>query len=248
MARRPSDPERRLGEALAEQQALHDPQREPRNALAWLPRLRRWQTQRLEHSFAALLADPGTRPAAEFFLSDLYGDRDFRRRDADIARVLPMMQRLLPKALLSTAADAIELAVVSHRLDLAVAEALHRMAPRRTRLDTGLYAQAYREAGTPLLRARQIDLTVQAGRGLARAVHMPGVGMLLRLSRGAARAAGVDALQGFLERGYTAFRGVADPDDFLARIERAEREVSRRLFAGHPEPFATSDARPRRAG
>ena len=30
---------------------------------------------------------------------------------------------------------------------------------------------------------------------------------------------------------------VGDPHGFLLTVERAEREVSRRLFAGHPDPF-----------
>ena len=33
--------------------------------------------------------------AAQFFLTDLYGEHDFSQRDADIARVIPMMQKLL---------------------------------------------------------------------------------------------------------------------------------------------------------
>src|SRR3546814_13512706 len=95
---------RRLERRLACHQALHDPAREPRNGLRWLPELRRWQAARLRDSFAPFLADPSRRPAAEFFLDDVYGDRDFTRRDADIARVLPMMQRLLPEKMLGRGA------------------------------------------------------------------------------------------------------------------------------------------------
>ena len=29
-----------------------------------------------------------------FFLTDVYGDHDFSRRDANVAKVMPMMQRL----------------------------------------------------------------------------------------------------------------------------------------------------------
>lgn len=236
--RRAEEIDRLLAQRLAEHQALHDPAREPRNRMPWLPALRRWQAQRLKRSFAPLLADPGTRPAAEFFLSDLYNDHDFSRRDADLARVLPKMQRLLPESLLVTVADAIELGTLTHRLDLAVAEALQRLAPPGATLDVALYAHAYREAGTPALRGRQIDLVVQSGEGLAKAMRLPGLGMLLRVSRTAAYAAGVEALQGFLERGYAAFHRMRDPHGFLLTVERAEREVSRRLFAGHPDPFA----------
>ncbi|WOS42619.1 FFLEELY motif protein [Xanthomonas rydalmerensis] len=228
----------RLGRRLAWHQALHDPAREPRNTLRWLQELRRWQSQRLEHSFEHFLEDPQRRPAAMFFLTDVYGDRDFSRRDADIVKVLPMMQRLMPASLLDTVADGIELGALTHALDLRMAEALQSLAPRRKRLDEALYAEAYRQAGLPRLRQRQIDLIARVGLGLAKAVHTPGVRMLLRFARGPAKAAGLSELQGFLERGFDAFSTLGDAEGFIGDIESTERAVSRRLFAGDPDPFA----------
>lgn len=234
---RTSDLPRRLGCLLARHQALHDPDREPRNRLRWVQEVRRWQASRLEASFDHFLSDPSRRPAAQFFLSDVYNDRDFSRRDADIARVLPMMQRVLPGAMLGTLADAIELGVFTHAFDLRMAQVLETMAPRRRTLDATLYAQAYPTAGLPRLRAHQIDLIARVGLGLAQALHTPGVGMLLRLSRGPARAAGLGELQGFLERGYSAFAQLGDARAFIAEIEADERDVSQRLFEGAPDPF-----------
>lgn len=223
---------------MACHQALHDPAREPRNRLRWLPELRGWQAERLRRSFRRFLDDPGRGPAAAFFLADVYGDHDFGRRDADIARVLPMMRKLLPGRLLVAVADAIELGALTHALDLRMAQALEALAPRRRRLDQGLYAQAYRRTGHARLRARQITLIREVGSGFARALKLPGVATLLALARGPARAAGLDELQGFLERGYAAFEALGDADAFVAEIERDEREASRRLFAGEPDPFA----------
>ena len=227
----------RLGRRLLWHQALHDPARDPRNRLRWLPELRRWQVERLQVSFDRFLRDPKRRPAAEFFLSDLYGDRDFTRRDADIARVLPMMQRLLPRALLDTVTDAIELGALTHALDLRLAEALQRLAPARRRLDEALYARAYREVGLPRLRDHQIDLIARVGRGLGYALRSAGVSTLLTLSRGPAKLAGFGELQEFLERGFAAYATVGDIDGFIAEIEADEREAARRLFAGEEDPF-----------
>lgn len=229
----------RLAELVAAHQALHDVDREPRNALPWLRELRRWQAQRLRGSFARFLADPSQRPAAEFFLSDVYGDHDFARRDADIARVMPMMQRLLPASLLDTIAAGIELGTLTHALDLEMAETLQALAPRRKRLDAPLYAQAYLAVGRKPQRARQIELIGQVGNGLARAVKTGGVSTLLRLARGPARAAGLSELQGFLERGFGAFGLLEDPGGFIDGIVADERRVSRRLFADDPDPFGT---------
>ena len=227
----------RLGRRLAWHQALHDAALEPRNRLRWLPILRQWQAKRLEESFEHFLYDPQRRAAALFFLTDVYGDHDFSRRDANVAKVLPMMQRLLPAAVLGTVADGIELGAVTHALDVRMAEALQRLAPTRKRLDAALYANAYREVGHARLRNHQIDLISSVGLGLAKAVRTPGVAMLLRLSRGPAKASGLGELQGFLERGFAAFSAMGDGKAFVNDIEDSERQVTQRLFAGDPDPF-----------
>ncbi len=229
----------RLARRLACHQALHDPASEPRNGLPWLPELRRWQSRRLEISFRHFLEDPERRPAAMFFLTDVYADRDFSRRDANVAQVLPMMQKLLPAKVLGTVADGIELGALTHALDLEMAEILARWAPASKRLDEPLYARAYREAGRRRLRARQIDLIERLGSGLSQAVAMPGLYTLLKLSRAPARASGLGDLQGFLERGFAAFVALGDGRAFVRDIVDSERQVSRRLFAGDPDPFRT---------
>lgn len=231
--RRPA--EQRLGPLLLANRRMRDRDHDPRNRLPTLQPLQRWQAARLRESFADFLASPNQRPAAEFFLSDLYGDFDVSSRDRDVERVLPVMRRVLPKALLGAAADAIELAVLSHALDLRVAAELQAMGEGK--LDTARYAEAYRRAGLPRLRAHQVQLIHGLGMTLDRAVSKPAIGALLRLSRGPARAAGLQALQSFLERGFAAFRALGGAAAFVEEIARREQEVSRRLFAGHPAPF-----------
>lgn len=216
--------------------ALHDPLRQPLNTSPWLAEVRRWQAQRLATSFSDLLADQHTRPAATFFLSDLYADRDFTRRDQSIATVVPLMARWLPASLLRALGEAVTLGALSHALDLRVVRAL--CAQKLSELDPQRYASAYRSAGCPRLRGYQIDLIVAVGQTLDRAVHKRGVSGLLRASRVPARLAGVVPLQQFLERGFSAFAALDGASDFLHTIATRERAVSRRLFAGDPQPFA----------
>ncbi len=230
----------RLQRRLGWHQAVHDPACEPRNRLSWLQELRRWQAWRLARSFEHLLADPRSRPAAMFFLTDVYGDHDFSRRDADLARVMPMMRRLMPASLLDTVADGLELGALTQALDLRMAEVLRALAPRRRRLDEALFAQAYRQVGRPRLRLHQIALLEAVGDGLAQAVATPGVGTLLRMSRGPARLAGVADLQHFLERGFAAFAAIDDAQAFLGRISQAERALAQRLFDDVADPFGSA--------
>ena len=233
--------EHRLEHLLQANARWRDAAQEPRNRSPWLAPLQRWQSARLAESFADFSAAPATRDATTFFLTDLYGDHDVSARDRGVARMMPMMKRVLPADLLETAADAIELAVLSHAFDLRVATALEALLPgepNQSRLDAKTYAQAYRQAGLPRLRQRQIGLIVNIGVALDAAVRKPWLARLLRLSRLPARAAGLMALQGFLERGFSAFSKMDDAAGFMAEIARREGELSRRLFAGDPAPFA----------
>jgi hypothetical protein len=227
-----------LARRIAWQQRLNDPVAEPRNRLPTLSPLRRWQAARLAESFTDLLADPKTRPAAQFFLSDLYGDKDFTGRDRDAARILPLMARILPEALLQAACDAIELGVLSHALDLRMAAALARRNDAAAPITLADYRAAYRAVGLRRLRQHQIDLIGKVGAALDAGVHRHGVFRLLRASRLPAQLAGLAQLQRFLERGFEAFAALGGAERFLATITAREREVARRLFSGHPQPFA----------
>jgi hypothetical protein len=227
----------RLARRLAWQRGAHDPARDPRNALPQLSLLRQWQSRRLAASFEDFLANPRMRPAAEFFLSDLYGDKDFSARDRDAARILPMMSRLLPDTLLRAATEAIELAVLSHALDLRMAEQLARRKQPMAPLTVADYARAYRHGGYRRLRRHQIELVLRVGYALDAAVKKHGVHKLLRASRIPAHLAGLSELQAFLERGFTAFEALGGAEEFLEAVAARERAVSDRLFAGDPKPF-----------
>ena len=127
--------DRRLARVIEANRHGRDAQAEPRNRSPWLPALQRWQAARLKRSFVDFLAQPRTEPAARFFLDDLYGDYDVTTRDRNVERVLPLMRKLLPAHLIETAADAIELAWLSHAFDLRMAEQLERLSPRVGKLD-----------------------------------------------------------------------------------------------------------------
>lgn len=228
----------RLAKRLRWQKAINSVQEEPRNRLPTLPLLRQWQSARLEASFRDFLNDAKMRPAAQFFLSDLYADRDFSARDRDAAKVLPTMSRFLPDSLLRAATDAIELAVLSHAFDLRLAESLASRPDPLKPITEAEYCHAYRSAPYPRLRRHQIHLVLRVGRALDAAVKKHGVYKLLKAARLPAQMAGLSELQKFLERGFTAFDALGGADRFLDELGRRELQVSERLFAGHPQPFA----------
>jgi hypothetical protein len=204
--------------------------------------LRAFQAQRLERTYPDLLTSPRYAPAASFFLSDLYGAKDVTARDEGVARILPMLVRIMPAAALDTIAHAMELDALSERLDLAVVGELRRRDPSGTAAITdAAYAAAYRAAGTRADRERQIALTVEIGLALDRLAHKPLLGGALRVMEVPARNAGLGALHDFLARGLKAFKHIRGAEAFLQIIEARERLINDRIYAGIPEPL---DLRP----
>lgn len=188
-----------------------------------------YQHRRLERGHADLLAAPATHDAALFFLTDLYGSQDFSARDTQFARIVPALDRLFPAELVHTVRELAELHDLSETLDRRMAEALPGPA-----VDAASYVDAWCRVGEPALRERQVALMLAVGSALVGYTRNPLLRHALRMMRGPARMAGLDAFHGFLERGFDTFRGLADPRAFLRTIATRERELCAQLDT-HPQ-------------
>jgi hypothetical protein len=78
-----------------------------------LQSLRQWQSQRLQQTYSDLHATQRYRPAVDFFVNDLYGSPDLSRRDDQLLRVYPVIERMLPAPTLATVERALQLEVMS---------------------------------------------------------------------------------------------------------------------------------------
>lgn len=226
-----------LASRLRWQKHAHELERSDKTLSAYLPPLRKWQARRLQASFTRFLDNPSTRPAAEFFLSDLYGEADFMKRDEEAAKILPKMAKILPLSLLQAAIDAVELSVLSHALDMRMAKSLSGLMKPGAALDERMYRMAYRDVGYPRLRRRQIDLVMDVGARLDAVVSKHGISKLLAASRLPARLLGLGHLQSFLERGFGAFNHLGGAGYFLNEIHAQESAISKRLMSGAENPF-----------
>jgi hypothetical protein len=214
-------------------QVLHaDRQRDAALSQA-LARLGAWQSRRLGATYADLAGTPRYADAIAFFQSDLYGG-DFARRDADLARVVPLMVRMLPERVIATVALAMELNALSQELDRLLLAALPRGVAEPT---VAQYCRAFRAMDHRELRQRQVELIVDIGRGLDGVVRKPFIHAALVMMRTPARLAGLGVLHDFLERGFDAFHRMGGADEFLATIDRRERALFERIFAGDEAPF-----------
>ena len=198
-----------------------------------LVELKAWQSKRLAASYADIAAQERYRAATSFFLDDLYGPKDFSRRDREMLRILPTMSRILPRSAVETASLAIELEALSEDLDQRLAAALPE-GP----IDEAAYAKGYRESSTPQERQHQIDLIDAVGRRLDALVAKPMVSTTLKLMRQPARLAGLSDMQDFMERGFNAFASMKGADGFLALLREREEDIMGRLFSGASRPFS----------
>jgi hypothetical protein len=196
--------------------------------------LKFYQQERFRRTYADLLASAEYATAARFFLDELYGPRDFSDRDAQFARVVPAMVRLFGEDIVDTVAALAALHALSEQLDSRAAVLL---APP---IDAQAYGSAWRGAGTPPERERQIALTLRVGNDLERLTRKPLLRQSLRLMRGPAAAAGLGALQRFLESGFETFRAMRHPGHFLGCIASRERALADALFAPTGDAGATA--------
>ena len=225
-----ADPTRAMKRHLELLKALRgDRQRAPER----LQELKLWQSRRLAKSYADVASDPRFRSATAFFLDDLYGPKDFSRRDREMLTIMPVMAKILPASAVETAALAIELEALSEDLDHRLARALPP-GP----IDESAYAQAYRAGSTRAGRERQVELLIEVGHRLDALVKKPLVLRTLKLMRTPAKLAGLDGLQEFLERGFAAFRDMNGAGGFLALVGERESKILNQLFSGAVQPFS----------
>ncbi len=194
--------------------------------------LKHYQSARLAVTHADLLAEPDTHAAAVFFLNELYGPQDLTQRDIDIGRIIPTLERVLPYHALEAITNAIVLDALSEAMDAAMA----------TRLGTDFteaqYIAAYREATRQSDRRRQLGLVQSLGMSLCELVRIPFLAATLVMMRGPAKMAKLASLQNFLERGFTTFKLMAKPQQFVTTIISREMAISDNIYAGKAQPFA----------
>ncbi len=190
-------------------------------------RVKQFQANRLEQTYSDLLIDPTYRAPARFFLNDLYGDKDFSQRDAELQRVIPALQRFLPDSALSTIADAVELDSLSELLDRALAQHVQHESD----CSFNLYRNAYQkvEQEFPNHRERQMALVQDIGKSLNGLVRKPLLGGLIKSMGPIAHAAGLSSMHDFLTRGFSVFKTMGDAQPFLRIIQNREVAIHQAL-------------------
>ncbi len=188
--------------------------------------LQDWQCRRLWTTHQELSQRPHYHEAMAFFVDELYGPKDFSQRDADLARVIPMLVKVLPEKAIAALDNALYLNALSYDLDMAMVQALAGRSLNRQH-----YAQAYFAVGRESDRRSQIDGIRELGQRLNEVIQIRGVGMIIRFARKPAELAGLLTLHEFLEQGYLAFKGLGKIEGFITPVVETETAIMQQLLS-----------------
>ena len=203
-----------------------------------------FQARRFRGTYADLMASPSFGPAAGFFLEELYSDTDYTDRDLQFGRIAGTLQTMFPQPVVNTAVALAVLHAQTEELDQDMGRAwLAQEAGANAANDAARYTAAWRTVGQRHARQQQLERVLAMGTDLARLTRTPGLRMMLRMMRGPANAAGMGALQKFLEAGFDTFGQLARQrggvEEFLATIEQRERALMDLLFDADPVTCGT---------
>jgi hypothetical protein len=239
------EPAQQIRDAVAQvSQLRQDASGDPALGAA-VAKVKRLQSRRFAGTYADLLGGGPYQAAAQFFLHELYGEADYRERDAQFARIAGALQKLFPQQVMATAVSLAQLHALTERLDHAMGQAWLGEAPdgdaQAARAGdvqgdspAARYIGAWRAAARRLDREAQLTVVLEIGRELQRLTRAPGLRLMLKMMRGPAAAAGMGALQRFLEAGFDTFAAMArqpgGADGFMAIIRERESALVNLLF------------------
>ena len=203
---------------------------------AWVAALKAYQARRFAATYSDLLAQPRFQAATRFFLDELYGPQEFAERDTQFSRVVPALVRLFPQEVVRTVEHLGQLHALSETLDDAGARHLMQHQAPDAGVNALAYAGAWQATGRADARELQIELSLGIGQALDSFTRSRLLRGSLRLMRGPAHAAGLAALQRFLEVGFDAFAAMQGATPFLACVGERERALAAALFDAQALP------------
>ena len=214
--------------------------------------IKAFQARRFNGTYFDLLHTPQYQPATQFFLEELYSEKDYSQRDAQFSRIAGTLERMFPRQVVQTAVSLAQLHSLTEDLDLAMAQSWLNSSANTTKTaaDIDHYIKAWHTVGRRSDRDAQLSGALRVGQELVTLTRTPGLRMALKMMRKPATLAGMAALQRFLESGFDTFAAMTPkkpskngepegPAFFLETVKKREAALIDQLFDA---PVQTSKA------
>ncbi|MBU6504001.1 MAG: hypothetical protein KGQ35_14195, partial [Burkholderiales bacterium] len=150
------------------------------------------------------------------------------------SRIAGALQRLFPRQVTGAAVSLAQLHALTERLDHAMGLAWADDAAPHPDAPAARYSRAWRTVARRAERRAQLARVLEIGGELQRLTRTSGLRLMLKMMRAPAVAAGMGALQRFLEAGFDTFAALArEPggaDRFLRVIDERESALIELLF------------------
>jgi hypothetical protein len=202
-------------------------------------KIKAFQAQRFTGTYFDLLRTPQYQPATQFFLEELYSEKDYSQRDAQFSRIAGTLERMFPKQVVQTAVSLAQLHSLTEDLDLIMAQHWLNNAACSDPIER--YIAAWHAVGRRSDRDAQLFGALAVGQELVTLTRTPGLRMALKMMRKPANLAGMGALQHFLESGFDTFAAMTPkkpskngkpegPAFFLETVKNRELTLINQLF------------------
>lgn len=199
-----------------------------------------WQTARMQHTHAALFAEPRHQLMADYFLHRLYAADDFDQLAHQLRRIInnaSKVEKVIPASALHTGDAGVELARLSLELDEQLASDLLAHYPADRPLTAEMMAAAYRRTNQFAQRTHQLELLELLGQKLDQYMRSYVVKTAFRLAKSPAYRYGVDPIYEFIDAGFKAMAPLDSAARFIQTFTGAERAILQALQDNTAHPF-----------
>lgn len=200
--------------------------------------LQAFQAERIRNTYRDISGMPQYQRLVEFFFEQIYGPRDFSFRNQGIKTLHQKLSGFLKGEIIDEVGRVIELHDLTDALDNLMVEKMMEVGVQPP-FNMESYGAVYRSCGNYSQRVYQINLMVEAIRGIHRLSQMPFIGWSLRIVRSAAHLAGFGEIMDFLSEGYQAFHSTKNINYFAETVAEREHRLNDQLF-GKEDVSATS--------
>ncbi|HEX4842790.1 MAG TPA: hypothetical protein VFV57_03905 [Limnobacter sp.] len=155
------------------------------------------------------------------------------QRDHQVERVLPKLEKLLPRQAVEVVRKVILMDLMAETLDDDICIYINKKEwESEVESRDLIYITAFRAQAQYDLRTRQIELVSEVGESIRGLLRFPFLKPLLKMTRGAAQKANLEDFHDFLSQGMVAFSALDKPTLFFQTIQEREYGLLAQIRAG----------------